>query len=168
MFRNPLRLVLSFIGLLVLCNPGAITWGAPRDINSVLPERADLKGWALDGQAQSARGDDLFRLINGGADVFLKIGFQQAVIATYKQAALTINLEIFEMKDEAAATRIYREKVPAGRGIPESIGQESSHEEYYLIFRKGRFLVTLTGFDTSAKTKNGLKDIGRLVEKRLE
>ena len=61
----------------------------------LLPLESDLKGWKLDGEPQTAEGIRLFELINGGAEEYVKEGFNRTVIATYRNNEGTrINLDI--------------------------------------------------------------------------
>lgn len=137
------------------------------DILLLLPQISDLKDWKAEGDPQKAVGEDLFVLINGGAELFLKCGFRQAVLLTYQnKKGKRINLELFEMKNAAAASEIYGHK-SGGEGKKLSVGDEALLAEYYLIFRKGRFYAALTGFDSEDDTVEGLLVIARGIEKQL-
>ena len=59
-----------------------------------------LDGWALDGEPQVVVGDELFELINGGAELYHQLGFVQAAAAEYvDDSGCAISLEVFEMGD---------------------------------------------------------------------
>jgi hypothetical protein len=53
----------------------------------------------------------------------------------------------------------------SGRAVP--LGSGAELESYYLNFWKGRFLVTVTGFDDARETVDGLLAIGAAVAAKL-
>ncbi len=53
----------------------------------------------------------------------------------------------------------------SGKAVP--LGSGAELESYYLNFWKGRFLVTLTGFDDARETVDGLLAIGAAVAAKL-
>jgi len=142
----------------------------PRSRNSLLrllPVETDLKGWTLDGEPQTAEGIGLFELINGGAEEYVKEGFRRAVLTTYRDpGGKRINLDIYEMLSPESATSIYRKRA-GDKGNKVSVGEEASMEDYYLNFRKGAYLVTVSGYDTQPQTQEWLLRIGRLVAERI-
>jgi len=164
---------ISMITVIMVCLsvsfPGsacAETPKMPHDILSYLP--SDMEAWQTDGNPSRAEGEEqLFRIINGGAEIFLKCGFRQAMMQAYENKnSRRINLEIFEMKTPAAASRVYKHKA-GGEGKKTDIGTEAMLADYYLIFREGRFYVSLTGFDSETETVNGLIRIAKKVEENL-
>ncbi|MDM8521853.1 hypothetical protein QUF80_00630 [Desulfococcaceae bacterium HSG8] len=138
------------------------------NISLYLPGSADLKNWELQGSPQKARGEDLFVLINGGAEIYLRYGFEQAVFATYKSTSgKRIHLEIFEMKAPAGASEVYARK-KGDEKKETGLGDDALLADYYLIFRKDQFYVVLTGDDSEKETRDGLTEVAKYVEKRIE
>ena len=78
----------------------------------------------------------------------------------------SVSLEIFEMETPAAAFGMFTFK-RSGGGKTLALGAGAELEAYYMNFWKGRFLVTLTGFDEAAETIEGLQAIGRIVASKL-
>jgi hypothetical protein len=133
----------------------------------LLPLEADLKGWTLDGEPQTAEGMALFELINGGAEEYVKEGFRRAITATYRNSeGKRINLDIYEMLSPENAKRILRKKA-GDKGTKVPVGEEAALEDYYLNFRKGAYQVTLSGYDTQKETLEWILLIGRLVAERI-
>jgi len=127
----------------------------------------EIEGWQLEAEPQIYVGDTLFELINGGAELYHRFGFVQALSAQYSDGeGRSIALELFEMHDAEAARGIYSEKT-GGAGERLEIGDEAAFESYYLNFRSGRFLVTVTGFESDPKTTDGLLELARAVEFRI-
>jgi hypothetical protein len=74
----------------------------------------------------------------------------------------SISIEVFEMGDAEGARNIYADKT-GGAGVPLEIGDEAAGEDYYLNFRSGPFLVTITGFESDEKTRDGILKLARAV-----
>ena len=127
----------------------------------------DISGWHQEYEPEIYVGDSLFELINGGAEVYHRFGFVQALATEYAdEAERSIALEVFEMKDVGGAKSIYSDKT-GGSGEPLEIGDEAAGEDYYLNFRSGRFLVTITGFDSEPETREGILLLARAVAAQL-
>ncbi len=106
-------------------------------------------------------------MIDGGAEVFLKAGFERAVSQTYRnQAGQFVVLEIYEMKGPSSAERIYAHKAEGG-GTPEGMGDAGTRGDYYVVFRQRGYLVTVTGSDSRAETMEAVLTIARAVESRI-
>ena len=138
------------------------------DILRLLPTNTELSGWTSQGDPQIAVGDDLYLLINGGAETYLRYGFSRAVIHSYEHTqGGMFNLEIYEMTDTAAADSIFKFKVGTGGDFLE-IGDIAILESYYLNCMKGRYVVTIIGLDTSDLTRQALIQAARIVESRIQ
>lgn len=126
-----------------------------------------IAGWELDSEPRLYVGDALFELVNGGAELYRRFGFVQALSAQYSgPEGRSIALEIFEMRDGDAAHGIFMETA-GSTGEAIVIGDEAALDSYFLNARSGRFLVTLTGFDSDRETKDGLLELARAVVSRL-
>lgn len=127
----------------------------------------EISGWHQEYEPEIYVGDSLFELINGGAEVYHRFGFVQALAAQYADnSGRSLSLEVFEMKDIEGAKSIYSDKT-GGSGEPLQIGDEAAGEDYYLNFRSGRFLVTITGFDSEPETSEGILLLARAVAAKL-
>ena len=101
--------------------------------------------------------DNLYDLINGGAEIFVDYGFEQIVTTDYRdkgQPDKTITVEVYQMKTPRGAFgRIskYLENMAnpkdAGKGMPESMEPYSIFGDGDLIFWRGRYIVHLTLMD---------------------
>lgn len=121
-----------------------------------LPQAGDAASWKPSEPPQYVEGDDLFLLINGGAEIYQEYGFKQAVVQSYEDSEeRSLNLEVYEMADPDAAYGIFTFK--RGKNCETvDIGDESCLQDYYLNVWKGGFLITVVGFDTEAETREGL------------
>jgi len=127
----------------------------------------EIDGWRMDYEPEIYVGDTLYELINGGAEIYHQFGFVQALATQYSDTdGRSISLEVFEMGDTEGAHNIYVEKTGES-GEPLDIGDEAAGEDYYLNFRSGRYLVTITGFDSDAETQDGILRLARAVADQL-
>ena len=127
-----------------------------------------MDGLVPDGLPQKADDlESLFAKMNGGAEPYVRYGFLRALFQTYKTGSnRLLDFEIFQMKNAKAAHQVYT--LMAGRGNKKlDIGHEAVLGEYYLIFRKGGFYVTITGSDSEEKTKDELIAVARAVEEKV-
>jgi len=154
----PCLLILFF-----LCIPGP----AAAEISDILPAPIAVMPWKLSGQPQTAPGEDLYLLINGGAELVIEYGFRQAVLAEYCHPdGGRLNIEIYEMEDSESAYGLYSLK--KGRSsTPFTVGQEGALDDYYLNVWKGSYLITLTGLDQRQETRIGLKLLAQAVSAKI-
>jgi len=147
--------------------PGAAGADPAADITALLPRAGEIAGWAPDGPPQVAAGDELFALINGGAELFLQAGFERAVSQAYRgDGDRRVDLEIYRMQTPPAAEAVFRNKATGGEPrVP--LGAGGSQGEYYLIFWQDRFLITATGSDPGRDTMQAVERIARSVEGKI-
>ncbi len=125
-------------------------------------------GWKTTGAPATAAGETLFRVINGGAEIYLQTGFRQARFTTFQTPeGLNINLEIYEMSDPAAARSIFAQKT-GDTGVKAPYGQEARLEAYYLNFWRDRYQVTISGYKATPETVAAIRVLAATVDKRLQ
>lgn len=129
----------------------------------LLPQEGDAGTWKPEDEPQHVEGEDLFALINGGAEIYHEYGFTQAVVQSYiDDQDRSLNLEIYEMKDPSSAYGIYTLK-RGTTGESLEIGDEALLQDYYLNVWKGNVLITVVGFDTEMETRKGLEVLAKSV-----
>lgn len=135
---------------------------------SYLPQPGELKGWEPVGTSQHMIGEDLFLLINGGAEIYHEYGFKQVIAQGFKNKnGKSFNLEIYEMQNPEAAYGIYTFKT-GDEGKTIDVGNEGLLEDYYLNFRKGNFLATIIGFDSEKETMDGIMETAKVVAAKIK
>ena len=138
-----------------------------QDLFSLCPAQGDVSGWQPVDEPQLAEDQDLYLLINGGAEIFYEYGFERTLFQTYQGAqGNTINLEIYQMKNSAAAYGIYTFKT-GNEGMSFDAGTEGWLESYYLNFWRGNFLVTVIGLEMDSSSIDGIKKIARAVDTKI-
>jgi hypothetical protein len=155
-------------------SPGELRYQTPSasssllDLASFLPRAAEVKGWAPKGEPQLFKGEELFTYIDGGADIYDEYGFRQVITEDYENASQkALTLEVFEMADAAAAFGMFTFK-SSGHGTEIALGQGGRLEDYYLNFWKGRALVTVTGFDDSPESVEGVRLVAGATDRKIE
>ncbi len=161
------RTSLLLLGFLLVSLP---VWSGPAETTGLiahLPRNGETPGWKAEGAPQSFSGEDLYLLIDGGAELFHEYGFVQVATQSYQDPERhTLSLEIYQMRDAEAAFGIYSLRTgKSGRLLP--VGSECRLEDYYLNFWQGEFLVTVTGLDTSPQTLAGLEILARAAASTL-
>ncbi len=139
----------------------------PQSMTSFLLQPGELKGWESVGTPQHMIGEDLFLLINGGAEIYYEYGFKQVIAQGFKNKnGKSFNLEIYEMQTPAAAYGIYTFKT-GNEGKPLDVGNEGLLEDYYLNFWKGNVCVTVIGFDSEKETMDGIVEAAKMVAAKI-
>jgi len=135
------------------------------NLRNLLPKA--VGEWQRQGDVLEYAGDELFDYINGGAEIYYEYGFVQVIVQDFSVSEEhTLTLEIYEMEDPESAFGIYSFKRSAG-GKNVEVGDLGRLEDYYLNFWKGKYLITLTGFDHERITLLGLQAIAIDVDKRM-
>jgi hypothetical protein len=132
-----------------------------------LPKDGEVKDWVKHRALQHYEGEDLYEYINGGAEIYHEYGFVQVVVQDYtNEAGKSISIEIFEMASPSSAYGMYTFKI-ASKGKKIRLGTEAQLADYYMNFWKGPMIVTLTGFDETEETRQGLLDIADKVNSKM-
>lgn len=162
--KNTILLLLSILFALTLLQCSGT--GEKTGIAALLPEKGETGDWQPMDTIQVFVGQDLYELINGGAEIYHEYGFVQVAAREYSSGDKSIMVEIFEMTDPRSAFGMYTFKTgKSGKGA--LIGDEALLSDYYLNFRKGRYLVTLTGYDSDMETIQGLNTISHEIADRI-
>lgn len=167
-YKTPLQvIVIVFFIVSAYLLPTAVQPGSA-DLANYCPAEGEVGEWRPIGTPQQAVGEDLFLLIDGGAEIYHEYGFYRALFITYQNpGGRKVNLELFEMADDDAAFGIYSFKTAAG-GERIRLGDEALLEDYYLNMWQARFLVTLTGFDSEDDTIKGLTTLAGAVAAKIK
>jgi hypothetical protein len=76
------------------------------DVN-LLPADGFSGTWKKNGPMKVFTSEDLYGHIDGGAEAFLELGFEQLTVQKYKDGANELSIEIYRMRDATAARGIY-------------------------------------------------------------
>ena len=105
-----------------------------------IPESSFAPGWAKAGPLRTFTGQDLFNQIDGGAELFLELGFARLRLQAYARGKAELTLNAYEMESAASALGVYLMKM--GRETPfPGIAARNSSEEVQLAILKGRYFI---------------------------
>ena len=97
------------------------------------------------GDAARFYASDLYRYMDGGADIYLKYGLVAMTHREYKRAGVDMTVDVFDMGGPLQAFGIYSaERSPEYHFI--DIGTEGYSSESTLNFLQGRYYVRLSAF----------------------
>lgn len=148
-----------------VCAAGAR--GAEAGLSRLLPMAEEVDEWAPSGGAEFVEGENLYLLINGGAEIYHEYGFTSAVFQSYgTNDGRKVNLEIYEMESQEAAYGIFTLKTGTD-GSPVEVGYEGWRESYYLNFWKGNYLITIISLDADIDNSDGIERVARVVDSKL-
>jgi hypothetical protein len=157
---------ISFASIFMVCCLSLPMLAQRTSLSTLLP--GDTSGWRLTEAPRSFVGNELFNMIDGGAALYQEFGFDRAISGKYEDSARrAVDAEIYAMSDSAAAYGIFGITAAAGEQRLE-LGDDGELGEYFLVFRKGRHLVTVSGQTTDKPTMDGVKLIGRAIEAGID
>jgi len=162
----PFLVILLFSSLIIIsCSENKEN--IEQNLASLLPKTDEIGGWSVDDKPRVFKGEDLYHHINGGAEIYHEYGFKQILVQDYvNENEQLIAVEIFEMNNDNSAYGMYSfKKGREGETMP--VGNEGFLESYYMNFWKGKYLFTLTGFDESEETMNGLRILAGAIDNNI-
>jgi len=83
--------------------------GGPADVDP-FPTDGFFGSWHREGTTQVLPGADLYGRIDGGAEVFLELGFDRLLVQAYRSGDSEMEAELYRMRDPEAALGIYLAK----------------------------------------------------------
>jgi hypothetical protein len=107
---------------------------------------------------------DLYRYMDGGADIYLKYGLVAMAHREYQPAGVDMTVDVFDMGGPLQAFGMYSaERSPEYHFIP--IGAEGYNSELTLNFLQGRYYVRLSAFGDGAVP--ALDNFARAISRRI-
>jgi hypothetical protein len=156
--RSPLCATLALT--LAIGLAGAASRSAP------LPSESDIEGWTRSGDPKVWQASGLYGYIDGGAELFLELGFDRLTVASYLQGDDEIVVELYRMSDPLAALGAYL----AHSGPPEpDPGLDLRHTvgRYELQAHRGRYYVKLQNVSGSRQRVPDLLSFARVIARQI-
>jgi hypothetical protein len=131
----------------------------------------ELDGWKISAAPRAFGPDNLFDLIDGGAEVYVQFGLVKMVTAEYRDAGrpgISVTAEVYDMGTPRGAfgraARFLEGKVDpsgAGKGLPEAFANRGQIGGGDLVVWQDEYLVHLTLLDErSEATSEGIEAAG--------
>lgn len=145
----------------------AITAAAAADsLFTPLPGDDLPSGWARRGEAQLFVGSELYRHINGGAELYHRHGFERLAVQDYAKGGLEIRVEIYMMNDPDGCSAVFDE-LTAGLEVETSLGTACVLDDYQVLFLRHDCLVSLTTYEKSAEAGAAMDLMARHIDEAL-
>jgi len=135
------------------------------DLKSLLPDSSS--GWQFSRDPECYEGDELFDLINGGADLFHEYHFNKVINAQYTEdSGSKIQVEIYEMDSDSSAYGIFSSIYNTAE-VGRKIGLYSVVNEQYLAFVKDKYYVNIAWVLRREARKESLLNIANLIDDKI-
>jgi hypothetical protein len=158
------RIIILHISLWLIALGGNAQEVKLRDL---LPDPSQLKDWHYAREPECFKGDLLFDLINGGADLFYEYAFVNVVNAQYEEDnGSKIQLEIYEMDSDTSAYGIFS-SIYNSSDIGYDLGLFSVIDEQYISFVKGKYYVNIAWVLRKSTKQESLLFLAERVENNI-
>lgn len=128
-----------------------------------------LDGWRLQGEVRSYPRRQLFKHINGGAELYLQQGFHHSEAARYlplEKSEGPVRVSLFQMDSPRSAFGIFSTERPAGAAPSENVKSGYSRGPM-LAFWHGRHYVKLIAAGPAAVQVASLGQLASIISGRL-
>jgi Family of unknown function (DUF6599) len=133
---------------------------------ALMPADDVVAGWKTSEAVRVFGGPDLYGYIDGGAELFLELGFDRLTLQKYRSGANEFAVEIYRMADPVAATGIYLMKCGKVTRDP-SFAPRHTINRHQLMFVRERYYVTVNNLSGADRMSRALVAFGSLVASRL-
>ena len=108
----------------------------------MLPPDGFSGAWKKNGPMKVFRSEDLYGHINGGAEAFLELGFDQLTVQKYRDGANELAVEIYRMTDPTAARGIYLAR--CGKETPDpALKERHTASRNQILLQRNRYYLVL-------------------------
>ncbi len=162
-----MRRAAALAGILLL----AFATGCPKPPPAPEPGTRPLppdgfEGWTTAGVPEIFTGADLYGHIDGGAEIFLELGFEELAVQVYNRDEEELTVELYRMTDQAAATGIFLLK--QGRPAADAaIPAANTVNRYQIQLQRGPDYVVFTNASGSERAAAAMAAFARFVAERL-
>jgi hypothetical protein len=119
-------------------------------------------GYMPKGGDRSYTFDNLFDLIDGGAEVYRSLNVRSVLDCTYaKKESADIIVDLFDMGSPSDAFGAFHYDLRENQDV--GIGQESEYQGGSVFFWKERYFVSVVALEETAQTKEAVIAMGRAI-----
>lgn len=139
---------------------------ARADDSGLMPPDGFLQAWTREGTPRVFTEADLYGHIDGGAEVFLELGFEQLTLQRFRNGGDEFTVEIYRMRDPVAATGIYLMK--CGRETPDArLAARHTVSRYQLLLQRHRYYLTVNNVSGSERHVPALTRFAAYITEKL-
>jgi hypothetical protein len=130
------------------------------------PLAEPLPGWVPTEPAEVFRGSELYGHIDGGAELYLELGFEELGVQELHQGSAAIEVELYRMTDPAAALGVYLSR--CGQETPNA-GLTDRHTagRHQLLLWRERYLLVVNNPTGVAALAPALVEVAGVLAARL-
>lgn len=157
-----IKLLFAYL-LVIFVNMQAVC----QQVSETLTLDEKLKNSLFDVEPEIFVQDELYKMINGGADIYLEYGFDKAYSYSLEKENKSIRIEIYKMNDVSSAYGIYSfNKSDDDKGRKIRIG--IILYDYYLLLWAGHYFATISSSDNSKDLQDELISIAEKISKTID
>lgn len=151
-----------FLVLLIL---GALgMWQMKSDITVLLPDT--IEDWKVSAKDQIYSRENLYKYIDGGAELYISYGFKKVINRTYsKSGQPDIVVDLFDMGTSQNAFGVFSH---SRETIDNTYGQGSQYTEGLLLFWKDRFFVSILASPETVESRSAVFDVAGKIETAIK
>ncbi|MCU0251981.1 MAG: hypothetical protein MUE61_17425 [Vicinamibacterales bacterium] len=133
-----ITLILALLGFL----PMRAAAQKPAGDAAFLPLDGFSGAWKKNGPMKVFRSEDLYGHIDGGAEAFLELGFDQLTVQKYQDGANELTVELYRMTDPTAARGIYLAR--CGKETPDpALKDRHTASRNQILLQRNRYYLVL-------------------------
>ncbi len=148
----------------------------PVGLTGLFPKTSDLSGVTGAEEYREFEGNNLFEYINGGAEVYLALGFSRVGARDYETSlgdGVYLTIEVYDMGNADDARTIFSKENDVGKGkgaglSSAGVGEESALGGGSLAFHQGQFYVKVRCDDIGEDVDRLLKSAAGHLETKLK
>ncbi len=141
--------------------------GCKKKIADPFPASNAVAGWQKSSETRTFEPKDLWQYIDGDSEQFIQAGVVSTTTSDYKyQGQLEAVVDVYTMAGpDGAQTILERGQTKDAQSV--SLGDEGLQYAQSVSFRKGRTLVRIVAYESSASTPQALLALAHGVEANL-
>jgi len=130
----------------------------------IMPQSGAVAGWERDGALRRFSAAGLYGHINGGAELFLELGFRELLVQNYRNGEQEMTLEVYRMEGPKSALAIYIFKCGKETPWPE-MGTRNTANRFQATLLRGDCLVLVNSFSGDKALRPAMAGLaGKLLE----
>jgi hypothetical protein len=127
-----------------------------------LPGDGFASGWKRSGPLETFGPAALYNVIDGGAELFLEMGFGELQVQKYAGSGTEMTVEAYRMESPAAALGIYLLKCSREIPLP-GIAERHSGDRFQIALLKGNYFIFVNNFSGRAELLPAMSALARQV-----
>jgi hypothetical protein len=131
------------------------------------PRDDEASGWKMERQPRVFQADNLWQYIDGDAERYLQVGFDNVRNAAYQyRGRVEAAADVYTMKTPRAAAQVLDAESGLG-SQPAALGDGGKVYRASIVFRKGRHLVRLVEYQDVPEGQKALMELAQAIARRL-